>query len=100
MKKCEFYSFMMKDRRPAAVSQKGYTDGHFNYYRSPAGSWYAIVPEVGLSAGGAEPTRKQAAERAHQMRDAIKKRLETPAGNDMRLRWENALRAAEGGAEI
>ena len=49
MKKIDFYSLIMKNGKPQRVLHNGYTDGTYYYYKNNS-TWYAIVPNIGLSA--------------------------------------------------
>lgn len=57
MKKLDFYTRLKKEGKEVAVLVSGYTDGKFNYYKN--GSWFAILPTLGLTFCQPKSTRKE-----------------------------------------
>ena len=51
MEKCSFYTRKNKTGRTGGIVERvnGWTDGVYNYYKN-GNQWFAVVPEVGLSA--------------------------------------------------
>lgn len=68
MKKTSFYSLHNGNK---AILRDGYADSHFWYYKH-GHTWFAIYPETGTAAA-IEPTRKAAAQKAHERLDSVVK---------------------------